>query len=304
MKKKFLWCLCAAVLLCSGLWTAGCMGNRLEHVAVGDDERGYLLHLPKDHDVKVLPTPLVIVLHQFTDTPKGTETLSGFSEVADRAGFIVVYPKGINRGWNAGMRGAPDDVAFIGSLIDALSQQYNIDQDRIYACGLSAGGMMSQYLACRTDRFAAVAAIAGSLTQGAADGCTNTRKVPVMLMHGTDDPVVPFEGGETYAGPGMRPVFLSNAEGAAFWAAHNGCGEPITSSAVPVRDENDPTRVTRLSHTCPAGAEVIRFDIAGGGHTWPGRDNWYPAFIVGQTSHQIDATEEIWAFFQRHKRGE
>ncbi len=303
MKKKLIWCLGAAMLLGSLFWTVGCLGSDLDYVTVGGEQRGYLLHLPKDHVVTV-PTPLVLALHQFTDTPKGTEDLSGFSEVADRAGFIVAYPKGISRGWNAGMRGSPDDVAFIEALIDALSQQYNIDQDRIYACGLSAGGMMSQFLAGRTDRFAAIASIAGSLTKGATEGFTNTSPVPIMLIHGTDDPIVPFAGGETYAGPGMRPVFLSNAGGAAFWAARNGCGEGISSVEVPVSDPEDTTRVTKITYPCATGAEVVRYDIQGGGHTWPGRDNWYPAFIVGATSGQLDATEVIWSFFERHKRGE
>lgn len=304
MKKTLVWFLCALLVAGSGLWALGCQGIRLDSVEVGGASRDYLLHLPKDHDVKAQPTPLVIALHQFTDTPKGTEELTGFSALADEAGFIVVYPKGINRGWNAGMRGAPDDVAFITSLIDALSQRYNIDQDRVYACGLSAGGMMSQYLACHSDRFAAVAAIAGSLTRGALEDCTNLQPVPVMLIHGTDDPIVPFGGGETYAGPGMRPVFLSQAQGAAYWVTHNGCGATVASKAVRARDESDPTRVTQFTYPCEAAGEVVRYDVLGGGHTWPGRDNWYPAFIVGETSRQFDATAEIWAFFQRHRRGE
>jgi len=288
------------VLLLGG-WGLGCGGPELNTVTVGGAARGYLLHVPPNLD-QTRQYPLVLALHQFTDTPEGTEKLSGFSALADQEGFLVAYPKGIMRGWNAGMRDGPDDVAFCEALVDDVAAKFPVDRDRVYACGLSAGGMMSQYLLCRSDRFAAAAAIAGSLTQGAAETCSTSGARPVLLIHGTEDPVVPFGGGETYAGPGMKPVFLSNEAGAAFWAARNGCAGTPVREELPATVADDPTRVIRYTFDCPAGAEVLRYDVVGGGHTWPGGKNWYPAFIVGATSRQLDATAVIWAFFAAHRR--
>lgn len=288
-----------AVALALAIWGMGCLGGGLSTLRVAEDERSFLVHVPKGYG-EAKRYPLVVAMHQFTDTPKGTESLTGFSELADAEGFFVVYPKGIMRGWNAGMRESPNDVAFIEALIDEMARKYSIDSTRIYACGLSAGGMMAQWLACRTDRFAAVAALAGSLTTGATANCSNTKPTPVLLMHGTEDTVVPYAGGETYAGPGMRPVFLSAEAGAQYWADHNGCtGAPQQEELAP-RETADDGRVIKYTYPCTAAAEVLRYEVRGGGHTWPGRKNWYPAFIVGPTSAQIDATAEIWAFFKRH----
>lgn len=234
------------LLVVLGGWGLGCGGCRLATVSVLGNTRSYLLHVPPDLD-RTQQYPLVLALHQFTDTPEGTERLSGFSDLADREGFLVAYPKGIMRGWNAGMREAPDDVAFCEALIDQIATQYPVDRDRIYACGLSAGGMMSQYLLCRSDRLAAAAAMAGSLTQDVADGCSTVGPRPVLLIHGTEDPVVPFDGGETYAGPGMRPVFLSNEAGAQFWATKNGCNGEANREELAPRTPNAPTRVLRYT---------------------------------------------------------
>lgn len=279
---------------------AGCFTPRLSTVTVNGEKRSYLLHVPTK--APGTPMPLVLALHQFTDTPKGMESLTGFSALADEEGFLVAYPKGMTRTWNSGMRDAPDDVAFLEALIDDVAARQPVDPTRVYACGISAGGMMSQWLACRSDRFAAVAALAGSLTKDAVDRITGPRNVPVFLMHGTEDPVVPYAGGETYAGPGMRPVFLSAAEAGTFWGEKNGCGDRTEIRELTPLDPKDPTRVVRYSPACPAALEVVRYSITGGGHTWPGHANWYPAFIVGPTSMQIDATREIWAFFRRHQR--
>lgn len=291
------------LLLLCGLWGAGCIGSRLNALQVAGGKRYYLLHVPPNLD-RTKTYPLVLALHQFSDTPEGTEKLTGFSTLADREGFLVAYPKGeFPRTWNPGMRSGPDDVAFLEALVDALAKAYPVDMKRVYACGLSAGGMMSQWLACKSDRFAAVAAIAGSLTQAAVDSVTNDKRTAsVLLMHGSADPVVPYNGGETPAGPGMKPTFLSAEAGAQFWADRAGCtGTPARVELPPVA-ANDPTRVIQYTFPCTAPTEVVRYEITGAGHTWPGHNNWYPQFIVGATSQQIDATAEMWAFFRRHAK--
>lgn len=302
MRKRAGIAVLLGVLVLCGLWSMGCIGNRLNAINVAGSKRYFLLHLPPALD-RTKSYPLVLALHQFSDTPEGTERLTDFSKLADREGFLVAYPKGeFPRTWNPGMRSGPDDVAFLNALVDDLAKNYPVDTKRVYACGLSAGGMMSQWLACKSDRFAAVAALAGSLTQAAADQCPEPSSVPVLLMHGSADPVVPYGGGETSAGPGMKPTFLSAEDGAKFWANKAGCtGEPAREE-LPVIDNSDSTRVVKYTYPCTAPMEVLRYEITGGGHTWPGHDNWYPAFIVGSTSNQIDATQEIWEFFKRHAK--
>jgi len=301
MKRRTRWFLVvAAMLACLGaLMPLSCA--RLETLSSGGETRSYLLHVPKGYDAR-MQYPLVVAMHQFSDTPRGMESLSGLNDLADTENFLVVYPKGIRRGWNSGMRGAPDDVRFIEDLVDAIGGAYSIDRRRVYGLGISAGGMMAQWMACRSSLFAAIASVGGNLTDGASRSCGEGPAIPVMLIHGVDDPVVPYAGGETNAGPGMRPVFLSAEASAAFWAARSGCAETPAVDEVPPKVSDDPTRLTRRIWPCPSGRLVVLYSIAGGGHTWPGRDNWYPAFIVGATSMQMDATETIWAFLKEFSR--
>jgi polyhydroxybutyrate depolymerase len=276
----------AGVLVCAVL-LAACGDTR--HLRVDGATRSYRLHVP-DTCTDGQPVPLLLALHQFSDTARGMERLTGFNAIADREGFIVAYPQGRFRIWRVGEEA---DVAFLDALIDALSAEYPIDPERIYATGASAGGMMIQYYACRGGRLAAIAPVMGSMEQANADACADSARLPVLLIHGDADPVVPFGGGETPAGPGMRPVFLSAPENAAFWAARNGCGpDPRIEEIVhPVGGD----RALRSTWDCPE-APVVFYQVVGGGHTWPGRHNRYPAFITGPTSQAIDASETVWGF--------
>ncbi len=273
-------------------------GCGARHITVDGMQRGYRIHVP-DTYTGTAPVPLLLALHQFSDTAAGMEKLTGFNRVADREGFIVVYPQGRFRIWRVGEDEGVDDVAFLETLIDALAAEYNIDPNRIYATGASAGGMMAQYLACKTSRFAAIATVMGSIERPLSETCAPAR-IPVLLMHGDADPVIPYAGGLTDAGPGRQPNFLGAAENAAWWAQINGC--PQLPVAVDIRNPIAGDAATRVSYVCEDGIEVQFYTLIGGGHTWPGRNNWYPRFIVGPTSQAFDATEVIWAFLARHTR--
>lgn len=281
-------------LLLIGVLLAGC-GTR--HIRVDGVQRAYRLHVPATY-TGTEPVPLVLALHQFTDTAAGMERLTGFNDLADREGFLVAYPQGRFRIWQVGEDGV-DDVAFIEALIDALAAEYPIDPTRIYATGISAGGMMVQYLACKTNRFAAIATVTGSIERPLSESCEPPR-LPVLLMHGDADPIIPYAGGLTNAGPGRQPDFLGAAENAAWWANINGC--PQVPVALDIRNPVTGDQATRISYVCEDGVEVQFYTLFGGGHTWPGRNNGYPRFIVGPTSQALDATEVIWAFLARHAR--
>jgi polyhydroxybutyrate depolymerase len=219
--------------------------------------------------------------------------ISRWNDLAQEHGFLVVYPEGTGfpRRWRAGgWRGDPaPDVRFIADLIDELSRQYNIDPARIYANGLSNGGGMSHLLGCTlADRIAAVGGVAGAYAYPLED-CKPPRPVPMIVFHGTADPIVPYQGGATRGNQPRLPVI---PKWVAARAALNGCRpEP---EALPAEGA-----VSGLRYTdCDQGAEVEFYTIEGGGHTWPGGKP-LPEWITGLTTQDIDATRVMWEFFER-----
>jgi len=272
-----------------GAMFAGCC--REQRLMVDGERRAFRLHVPESLPADSV-VPLVLALHQFSDTPCGMERLTGFNALADTEGFIVAYPKGKRRVWNTDNG---RDVRFLLGLIDHLAETYPVDGQNVFVTGASAGAVMAQYLATQTDRIRAIAPVMGSLDQAQADSWQPATPLPVLLIHGTDDPVIGYEGGETFAGPGRpRPVFLSAPENAAWWAAQLACEVDGLERSYP--------GYTELAYTCPEGAgPVLFYTILGGGHTWPGGKNRYPAFLVGNTSEALDASQVIWHFFKQHR---
>jgi polyhydroxybutyrate depolymerase len=257
--------------------------------------------------------PLVFLLHGGGGTGEGMGelTMGGFNRLADRESFIVVYPNGIEKHWNDGRglqayrahRENIDDVGFISALIEHLIRTLNVDPNRIYAVGISNGGQFSQRLACElSDRIAAIGVVAIQLPEHLPSSCAPKRPVSVLMMPGTEDPLVPWEGGEIGFRRGRKfGKVLSVPESMRFWAKQNQCPESPLITHESDRDPKDGTRVRREAYVpCGEGAEVVLYAIEGGGHTWPGGDQYLPAGIIGRTSRDIDANEVIWDFFKRH----
>lgn len=280
--------------------TAAAGTQSLKHA---DKDRTYRLHRPKG-TATGQPVPLVIVLHGFGADGGMTEVLSGFDAVADKHGFAVVYPDGIGRMWrfweNLDGRvaaGSPDDVGFIAALIDQLVQTKVADPRRVYVTGISNGGFMSNRLGCSlSDKVAAIAPVAGSMPKFMAEKLKAPRVMPTMTFHGTDDRVVKPNGEDIFS---KTETSLSATELAAWWAKSNGCtAKPATESMPDTAD--DGTRVTRHSYRNAKGeALVIHYEITGGGHTWPG-GSFQPEFLLGKTTKDINASELMWEFFQKH----
>ena len=270
-------------------------GVTRDALTVGSEERSYLLYVPASYD-PATPTPLVLSIHGFASWPANQMEVSQWNELADEHGFIVAYPSGTGfpKRWNtsgAAGEGGADDVAFLLDLIDALSQQFSIDPQRVYVNGLSNGGGMSNTLAClQPERIAAIGGVAGAYTEPAG-GCNPTRPVPVIAFHGTDDRIVPYAGGA--AGGPQNFVFPAVPDWAAAWAARNGCD--ATSEALPAQGEVSGVRYTN----CTDGAEVVFYTVDGGGHNWPGGGP-LPEAIVGHMTEDIDASAAMWEFFQQH----
>ena len=257
--------------------------------------------------------PLVLLLHGGGGTGEGMEklTLGGFNRLADREGFVVVYPDGIEKHWNDGRgleayrahRENMDDVGFISTLIDHLIKISKVDPNRIYAAGISNGGQFSQRLACElSDRIAAIGVVAIQLPEHLSTSCSPKRPVSVLMMPGTEDPLVPWEGGEIGFRRGRKfGRVLSVPESMRFWANQNQCPLSPLITHEPDRDPKDDTRVRREGYgPCSRGNEVLLYAIEGGGHTWPGGHPYLPSWIIGKTSRDIDANEVIWDFFKRH----
>src|SRR3954454_3613204 len=175
-------------------------GDHTRTLMMGEQKRTYLVYVPKGYDPKK-PAPVVLALHGAAMNGSMMVWFSGLNKKSDEAGFIVVYPSGTGTGsflaWNTGgskgkmAEGRADDVAFIGKLLDDLGTVVKVDEKRVYACGMSNGGMMCYRLAAElSDRIAAVAPVAGTI---AIDESKPKRPVPVIHFHGTEDRLVPFE---------------------------------------------------------------------------------------------------------------
>ena len=181
------------------------------------------------------------------------------------------------------------DVQFISDLIDTLESSYNIDPARIYANGLSNGGGMSYLLACKlADRIAAIGSVAGAYTYP-TDLCSPSRPVPLIAFHGTSDPIVPYLGGPSASFEIPFPVVSDWVES---WSERNSC-----AASTPIPQEGE---ISGIKYSqCSQNADVDFYTIDGGGHAWPGGDP-IPAWIVGYTSQQINATRVMWEFFKAH----
>lgn len=258
--------------------------------------RKYLLYKPQSYD-STKPVPLVISIHGFAEWPAHQMQVSRWNDLADEYGFIVVYPSGtqIPLRWNAynqpGTRvNTGAEVQFIADLIDKLSQDYNIDATRIYANGLSNGGGMSVLLSCQlSERIAAVGTVSGAYVLP-WDQCVQSRPVPIIAFHGTDDPIVPYRGGEIM-GSGL--FFPDIPEWIAKWVQLNGCDRAPLE--LPPQGEVSGVQYTQ----CDQDADVVFYTVNGGGHAWPGGEE-LPEMLVGHTTQDIDATRVMWEFFNNH----
>ncbi len=279
--------------------------------------RTFHIHIPPSYSRSV-QLPLVLALHGRGGNGESMVlvTRKGFDRLADKNGFFVVYPDGIELNWNDGRmdeeandrahRENIDDVGFLSSLIDSLVKDYNIDPKRVYVTGISNGAIMSYRLACEIpQKIAAIAPVDGNIPIMLLNECSPSMPVSVLAINNVNDPLVPYEGGDIISAFHRVKLgkVLSVDESIGFWVERNQCSaEPVVTEEED-RDPKDGTRITRKEYTnSPDGTEVILYMVDGGGHTWPGGFQYLPAWIIGKTSRDIDANEVIWSFFSRHSR--
>lgn len=269
--------ICTLIILALASAYAGDINGSMMY---GGKNRTYLLHIPTGYNANS-PTPLVFVFHGLTGTGSMMADITKFSPLADQENFIVVYPDGISKKW-ASPGGNIDDVGFIDALIDALSSSYNVDADRIFATGASNGGMFTYRLGIElTDRFAAIAGVAGFLPNYPAPAPMPAKAIPIIHFHGTADGIIPFSAAENVVD---------------YWVDFNGCSTVPSTIQMPDADPGDGTTVDEMSY--PNGlnnTEVKLYKIYGGGHTWPGTSS---NAMPGKVTKDIVASEIIWEFFK------
>lgn len=317
--------------------SAGCDGGGAPTAGVSHEEmrsdgvaRQYRRFVPASYRAGS-PAPLVVDIHGLTMNDDLEAAVTGMEDLARTEGFLVATPQGLGviPHWNYISSGlASDDVSYIENLVARMGDDLCVDMSRVYATGISNGGLMSSALACRLpDVFAAVAPVAGLAM---LDGCDTGPPVPIQVTYGTADNVLPYRGGlgdllRAFLGSNrLDPSAATPAEQAAevdriafppvddsmaAWAARDGCAPTATEERV--SDEV----VRRSWPDCDGGTEVVLYLVEGGGHSWPGtalgggsEDGQTAdpaagglASVAGHTTQDISATELAWAFFQRHQ---
>ncbi|MCA9541127.1 MAG: hypothetical protein KC620_19640 [Myxococcales bacterium] len=302
---------CFALLL-----AAGCGGSNpalsTQHLSYQGRERTYHVYLPPGHS-KATAAPLVIALHGGGGSGAGFDDMTRrqFTTEAEKRGLVVVFPEGVEKGWNDGRplqsardkrRANVDDVGFLTHLIDKLHADLGIDRQRVYFTGISNGGFMTQrYAIDRGDRVAAAAAVTANLAAVWADR-TPRRPVPILYMNGTGDPLVPYDGGQVKVFGQARGAILSTADSIAWWAGHDHCVGNPQISKVPDIDPKDGTFTVIERHgPCAEGSEVVLYKVEGGGHSWPGGNQYLPQAMIGKVSQDFRAVDALFDFFARHR---
>ncbi|OGF50273.1 MAG: hypothetical protein A2044_05455 [Candidatus Firestonebacteria bacterium GWA2_43_8] len=280
----------------------------------GNLTRTFRVHNPKSKDIEK-KFPLVIVLHGGGGTGLDMVKLTKgkFNELADKDGFIAVYPDGFRKTWNDGRPNAEemkiqkteDDVSFMSLLIDYFIKEYNVDGKRVYVTGISNGSTMASRLACElSEKITAVACVSGSIPKGVTWLSAPKKGISVIMLNGKSDTAVPWNGGNGVLLGKTLGERLSVQSAADFWINNNKC--PLNTSistAEPDLDPNDGTTVKKTVYGGGRdGSEVALYEINNGGHTWPGGVQYMPERFVGKTSRDINACEVIWEFFKKHSR--
>ena len=291
-------------LLCTGCTQRDSVPHTEVRSIVHDGRtRSYRIHVPTNTDKF---SALLLVLHGGGGTAKHMEeelTKKRFNTLSDTHKFVVVYPDGIENRWNDGRtQNNPvthiDDVGFLTKIIDDITHEFDIDTGRVFVTGISNGGQMSYRLACeRTEKIAAIAPVVSSLHEDLYHTCTPLQPISVFIIAGTEDPLVPYDGGDITLLKKKYGTVVSMNDAVTFWVTHNNCSPNPVVSVLPDTDP-DGCIVTRKEYTHgDNNTHVLFYSIEGGGHTWPSGGKYLTETIVGKICYDFNACEHIWDFF-------
>ncbi len=276
------------------------------NLTVDKNARSFIVYLPTGYN-NAGKMPMIFVIHGGSGAPEGMMDIANFKTIADRDKVVLVYPAGIQKNWNDGRPTTPNqlginDVSFFNQMCDYMVANNSVDGTKIYATGISNGGFMSSRLGCElSNRIAAIAVDAATMEATTiAPNCKPGRPVPAMYIHGTNDPLVPFIGGQMAAGAGG--TILSHFQAIDKWVTINACNSTPTVTDLP-DIANDGTTIKQRTYSGGTnGSEVVSYVVLNGGHTWPQGYQYLNEVFIGKTSQDMNACEVIWAFFKRFKR--
>lgn len=281
----------------------------LEHQGVA---RGYIVaNAPA---AKGDPRPVMLVLHGRRAADAPNRSSPALDELAAREGFVAVYPAGISGVWNWPTRVASadvplamagvvpaDDFGFLTRLVDALIADRVADPARVYVSGASMGGFMTFGLMCgMSDKIAAAAAMIASMTDKQVETCEPGRPVPLMMLAGTLDTLVPYEGRNQ---GGVRLLSIDEVFG--FWARPRVCRHAVNDWVVEAPSSGRGAITTTFTKLldCESGPGLRLYRVDGGGHTLPSRRpiSEEERKRFGPRSTEFETSEEVWAFFKRFR---
>jgi polyhydroxybutyrate depolymerase len=283
----------------------GAPGDFDKTITVGTASRRYLLHVPASYRSGTA-MPAVVLFHGGQGSATTIANITGkdtFSAFADRAGFIAIYPNSVSGTWDDGRDTVPvatNDVAFVDALLDEVAKDHNIDTKRVYATGISNGGMMTHRLACDlTKRFAAVATVAANMPVSLSTKCSPARAMPIALLSGDADPLMPYAGGSISGG--ISGNVLSVADTVKFWLNKNSLVTTAKTSLLADADTTDATTTTLFEYGVAASSnDIALYSIKGGGHTWPSGTQYFTESLIGKVARDFSGNDAIWNFLSKH----
>jgi polyhydroxybutyrate depolymerase len=271
------------------------------HVAIESGGQRRTAVLVERERLKLGRRPVIVVLHGGSGSGARVRRNLGLEETIRSRNVTLVYPDAINGHWGETKETAQRDIDFLRTLLDRLIANGTADRRKIFVVGSSTGGMLALRMACERagEAYAGVATIIANLPADIAESCQPPKPIPLMVINGTANPIMPYAGGTTKITDSKVDVVSTDATLAPF-AKADGCGEGRTTIALPDRDPKDGTRsyIDKLNG-CKAPVELIR--VEGGGHTIPGRFSagTTRGQPVGAHTNDFDAAHAIWDFFRK-----
>lgn len=269
-------------------------------IKVDGRQREYVLRLP----TSAWPAPLLMVLHGGGGRANQFERYVDLTEAALAAGYAVVYPQGFVKHWNDGrldfkvdaVKENVDDVKFLLALVDRLVKAGQADAKRVYVAGISNGAMMTLRLACEAaDRLAGIVTVVGSLGVETAESCSPARPLPILMLNGTADPLVPYEGGPVTVLDDERGSVIPVEQTLALFAKANGCGAASVEAMDDPAPRDDIGVEELVYHDCAAPTALVRY--IGGGHGWPGAGQYLGERLIGRIPDGPAANDLLLDFF-------
>ena len=258
--------------------------------------REYYVSLPEDTSK---PVPIIINFHGFLSHAMDQQGFSQMDNYAHQNGIGIVYPEGVKRSWNVGKAILNDenDIGFVNALIDSVSSNYNIDSNRIYACGFSNGGTFSYELMCSlSNKIAAFGSVGGNFSINENRLCNIDREIPLIHIHGTKDRLQKYNNSDG--------DFLSTVESVNYWAKYNQLDIKVVENMEDIHKKDGTTVEKHTYSKNNSNTQVIHFKVVKGGHLWLGSPiaDWLTLrLFFGKNNHEINSSKEIVDFFLKYK---